>query len=475
MLRQLLSKQISCFSKIKNNSFIKLELQQNPEFDKAFPHLKPYKPITYIAPKSEEYDYMESLSYHKKYPEPKTAEDLFIEKDRRFVEGYREPGGPLKWMEDEEKIKIHELIDIKLGEIEQTNLSREEILYDDGRKGIPLPIDPFFQLLKKNRLAREILLKPGEAFTVARVVDLALKQDIGIDPDMGTITNEYYKDDMLEKLKKTMSLRSQGRMEDKDAERSKEYFAADSYPNPNKLKEILNKNIDYHYKPLSKAQMRRRNKKAIDWLDIHWRNTELLTKYLNPSGKIKSRFQTRLPSCQQRKIAKTIRHSRHLMLLPYASFVKPSDKRSLKTLQEDIEDYCRKAINIETGHIYLKGSEQEPKMKQNVDEFMDSVPRDFDEKRYDNIKDLEFAYLPFMPTKKEFTLLEATVFANKLKEDELIRSGVDVAKVKDLNQQKSISSNPLLSKLNEDRENEQKMDMSEKKKLLKKLKKKSKD
>jgi len=42
------------------------------------------------------------------------------------------------------------------------------------------------------------------------------------------------------------------------------------------------------------------------------------------------------------------------VLLPSYSFVRPSDKKSLTTLNEDIEDYSRKAINIETGHLYYK-------------------------------------------------------------------------------------------------------------------------
>lgn len=41
------------------------------------------------------------------------------------------------------------------------------------------------------------------------------------------------------------------------------------------------------------------------------------------------------------------------MLLPYVGFLKPTDKKSLKSLQEDIEDHVRRKINIETGQIYM--------------------------------------------------------------------------------------------------------------------------
>ena len=35
--------------------------------------------------------------------------------------------------------------------------------------------DPFFQFVKKSRAAREMLIKPGEEFTMERVVEKALR------------------------------------------------------------------------------------------------------------------------------------------------------------------------------------------------------------------------------------------------------------------------------------------------------------
>jgi hypothetical protein len=61
-------------------------------------------------------------------------------------------------MSEEEKLKINIQIDQKMDELEATGLSREEILYDDGKRGVPLAIDPFFQFLRKNYLAREMFL-----------------------------------------------------------------------------------------------------------------------------------------------------------------------------------------------------------------------------------------------------------------------------------------------------------------------------
>ena len=47
--------------KISKNQFLKMELAENPEFDKAFPFLSDYKKPSTLFPKDEELDYIESL------------------------------------------------------------------------------------------------------------------------------------------------------------------------------------------------------------------------------------------------------------------------------------------------------------------------------------------------------------------------------------------------------------------------------
>ena len=42
------------------------------------------------------------------------------------------------------------------------------------------------------------------------------------------------------------------------------------------------------------------------------------------------------------------------MLIPTIGAVKPSQRVSLTTLENEIESYSKKAINLETGHIYLR-------------------------------------------------------------------------------------------------------------------------
>ena len=43
-----------------------------------------------------------------------------------------------------------------------------------------------------------------------------------------------------------------------------------------------------------------------------------------------------------------------LVLLPYMGYIRPFHRKSLTTMQEDLEDFTRRVINLETGHIYLK-------------------------------------------------------------------------------------------------------------------------
>ncbi len=83
-------------------------------------------------------------------------------------------------------------------ELEDSGLTREEILFNQqvrllefdsrlivlSQRGIPLQDDPFFQFVKNSRSAREMLIKPGEEFSVEKVIEKSLRQDVGPDPTL---------------------------------------------------------------------------------------------------------------------------------------------------------------------------------------------------------------------------------------------------------------------------------------------------
>jgi len=67
-----------------------------------------------------------------------------LENEWNFVDGYQTATGPLKWMDPDEKEKIHDIIDIKLQELEDSGLTRAEILHNKVGEGFPLRDDQFF-------------------------------------------------------------------------------------------------------------------------------------------------------------------------------------------------------------------------------------------------------------------------------------------------------------------------------------------
>jgi hypothetical protein len=65
-------------------------------------------------------------------------------------------------------------------------------LHDKPEKGVPLNQDPFFQFFKNNRTAREMMIKEGEEFSVQNILDIVLKQDIGVDPSIARYPIKNY-------------------------------------------------------------------------------------------------------------------------------------------------------------------------------------------------------------------------------------------------------------------------------------------
>lgn len=78
-----------------------------------------------------------------------------------------------------------------------------------------------------------------------------------------------------------------------------------------KYRDYLNK------QPLTPGTLRKKFTKYVNYKEIHWKNTELLSRFLTTTGMIKNRWQTRLPGKQQRFIARAIIKARHRLLLPF--------------------------------------------------------------------------------------------------------------------------------------------------------------
>lgn len=52
-------------------------------------------------------------------------------------------------------------------------------------------------------------------------------------------------------------------------------------------------------------------------LEIDYKNTELLQRYIDETGKIRPRRQTGACAKHQRAVAKAIKNARHIALLPF--------------------------------------------------------------------------------------------------------------------------------------------------------------
>lgn len=60
--------------------------------------------------------------------------------------------------------------------------------------------------------------------------------------------------------------------------------------------------------------------------DINWKDQELVCRFLNNSGQILNRYQSRLPNRVQRKLKRVVMRLRNLSLLPVIGVLKPTDK-----------------------------------------------------------------------------------------------------------------------------------------------------
>jgi ribosomal protein S18 len=143
---------------------MKRELKENPEFFKAFPHLQ--KPMyekenpdlagfeysenirskdlfskDELTPEASKRDgyYQSLLHQHTKYmaPDASEKEDLLRENELNYVSGYLAPDGPFKYMSEDAKQKVHMEIDERMQELEETGLTRNEILFEE-QEGIKL-------------------------------------------------------------------------------------------------------------------------------------------------------------------------------------------------------------------------------------------------------------------------------------------------------------------------------------------------
>jgi len=125
-------------------------------------------------------------------PEEKNIEEIYRNNEKNYIEGANASvEGPFKYLSAHRIREIHVEIDVRMQELEDTGLTRNEILFDEANSGLPLRDDPFFQLIKGNQTAREMLIGPNEVFSADRVIEKSLRQDVGVDNSLSNVEANY--------------------------------------------------------------------------------------------------------------------------------------------------------------------------------------------------------------------------------------------------------------------------------------------
>lgn len=187
-------------------------------------------------------------------------------------------------------------------------------------------------------------------FSVSRIVNLALRQNIGLDKAMSGHGKRIIRKDQSDLTELAdVSINMFKFQEIKD------FFSQTSIP---KKQDYVNFDSMESLRPKKKKNFRIKSKYhlrdlplRIDPNDIHWRNTEFLVNYMTPSGLIKHRMNTRLPELVHKKMRRAINKARVMSLLPVGGFLKPHHRISLKSLAEDLAADANMHIDLETGGL----------------------------------------------------------------------------------------------------------------------------
>jgi ribosomal protein S18 len=174
--------------------------------------------------------------------------------------------------------------------------------------------------------------------------------------------------------------------------------------------------------PKRKGVVRKLFRRPINHLDIHWRNTALLTKFMTGTSTIRTRYSTGLPKWQQKKVANAIQNARKMNLIPYAGFMKSYHKSSLKSIHDDIENTTIKRVDLETGAVKLVQPTTTWKEHREYtnEEFarLDHYNEEVDVSSY-NLSNYTFL------TKDQQSVIQAQRYANYVKEQKLKAGGID--------------------------------------------------
>lgn len=294
----------------------------------------------------QEYHAIKSIFFQYKNITDIDQTKIDILNKKSLYDGLQSIGGPKSLLSEREKERINRLADERLKELEESDLSREEIIGSSG-KGISLAQDPFFQIIKNDYKARDRLFKDNEEYSVKKIVLYALQQDIGYDTSVaGTGKRVKVEESIFNRDKAGLPKNLY------KEHNTTEYFVSETAPSLSdyKIKDPLD-----DYKPIVKEEYKRPIKEIkLDVNDIHWRNTPLLLQFMTNTGRVKHRLRTGLSKPMQRRVVRVIKHARCMNLIPAGAHVKPYHQIPLRTLHEDLNDEIAYDVDLENGSLIKK-------------------------------------------------------------------------------------------------------------------------
>ena len=260
-----------------------------------------------------------------------------------------EKGSSLNEMTSEQIKAIDLRATEQLQELEESGLSKEAVLglQVPANSTVPLSADSFFQRVKSNPGVRKALLGRHGEYSVATIVHLALKQDIGVDSAASGTGRKVYNEE-------TGVARHDPEILDPlliKKEKVSDHFISDQVPSTDEYPDV-----DYFgsFRPIRTAKMSARKETPLNLLDLHWRNTPLLIRFMTNHGTIKHYRATGLSRVNQFRVARTIDRARKMRLLPYANLIKGYHRVPLTNLEEDVYFQDANEVDMQTGALNLK-------------------------------------------------------------------------------------------------------------------------
>jgi ribosomal protein S18 len=180
---------------------------------------------------------------------------------------------------------------------------------------------------------------------------------------------------------------------------------------------------------MTKRQKLESERRVLKDYEIHWRNVELLVQFIDQHGNIMPRTKTLLSALQQRRVVNAIKVARSMLLIPSYGQVGPLFKRSLTTLEEEIQQEVHKEVCLETGHLVLRrATDHQAQLKKDREDIETVMLRRPTLTTYK----IWFDYEQEQQAEHALRYRQAAAHARKLKAQQLGQAGVDAAKAQAL-------------------------------------------